>query len=228
MSQHIFSSSSELQNIPGTAPSSPSLSVSERLARYGSDSFSAVEHLSLWLLGQESEHQATTLLRHFGSFTALSRASFEELRQFVSKTKAERLVAALRVSAIAICEEASSLSLDTPERVFQVCQDTRFFSQETLRVVLVNTRIRFIKSVEITKGTLNGSLAHPREIFRPAIVSSAFAFVVVRISGGSSSCTRGQRDNCNWDSVCATYKASSWRDSLTNRCDIAVISIAAP
>jgi len=31
----------------------------------------------------------------------------------------------------------------------------------------------------ITKGTLNESLAHPREVFRAAIVHSAYALIVV-------------------------------------------------
>jgi len=46
MSQHIFQSSSELQNIPEADPkASLSFSVRERLARYGSSSLSGVEHL---------------------------------------------------------------------------------------------------------------------------------------------------------------------------------------
>jgi hypothetical protein len=43
---NIFQSSSELQNIPEAAPkASPSFSVSERLALYGSSALSGVEHL---------------------------------------------------------------------------------------------------------------------------------------------------------------------------------------
>jgi len=48
-----------------------------------------------------------------------------------------------------------------------------------LRVMLLDTRFRRITAVDITKGTVNESLAHPREIFKPAIVHSAYAFVVV-------------------------------------------------
>ena len=32
---------------------------------------------------------------------------------------------------------------------------------------------------DVTKGTLNESLAHPREVFRAAIVHSAYALIVV-------------------------------------------------
>ena len=54
MAHHIFQLESELQNIPEAAPkASPSFSVSEKLARYGSSALSGVEHLTL-LVGKES------------------------------------------------------------------------------------------------------------------------------------------------------------------------------
>jgi DNA repair protein RadC len=53
------------------------------------------------------------------------------------------------------------------------------FQQEVLRVVLLDTRLRRITAVDVTKGTLNESLAHPREVFQAAIVHSAYALVVV-------------------------------------------------
>jgi DNA repair protein RadC len=53
------------------------------------------------------------------------------------------------------------------------------FHQEVVRVVLLDAQNRCITKVEIAKGTVNQSLAHPREIFRPAIIHSAYAFVMV-------------------------------------------------
>jgi DNA repair protein RadC len=44
-----------------------------------------------------------------------------------------------------------------------------------LRVILLDTRYRYISTVEITKGSINESLAHPRDIFRPVIGQSAYA-----------------------------------------------------
>ena len=69
MSQHIFQLESELQNIPEAAPkASPSFSVSEKLARYGSSALSGLEHLTL-LVGKEAV--ALALIHHFGSLKAL-------------------------------------------------------------------------------------------------------------------------------------------------------------
>jgi DNA repair protein RadC len=80
MAHHIFQSETELQNNSEAAPSSPSFSVSEKLACYGSSALSGAEHLTL-LVGKESV--ALALIRHFGSLKALARASFQELRQFL-------------------------------------------------------------------------------------------------------------------------------------------------
>ena len=65
MAHHIFQLETELQNISEAAPkASPSFSVSEKLARYGSSALSGLEHLRL-LIGKDS--MADALLRHFGS-----------------------------------------------------------------------------------------------------------------------------------------------------------------
>ena len=55
---------------------------------------------------------ALALMRHFGSLKALSCASFLELRQFLPQQKAEAVIAALSVSAIAETEHALSEQLD--------------------------------------------------------------------------------------------------------------------
>src|ERR1700732_2111810 len=97
MAHHIFQSETELQNIPEAAPkASPSFSVSEKLARYGSSALSGVEHLAL-LVGKESV--AVALIRHFGSLKAMARASFQELRQCLPRRQAKSVVAALRYAS---------------------------------------------------------------------------------------------------------------------------------
>ena len=179
MFQHIFQFESELQNSSQeAAPSSPSLSltVSEKLERYGSSALSGVEHLTL-ILGKED--LALALVRHFGSIKALSRASLQQLLQFLPRRKAETLVAALSMSTIAESEHARSEAFDSPESVYRACVDMKLFNQELLRVVLLDAKQRLIALVDVSKGTLNESLAHPRDIFLPAIAHAAHSLVLV-------------------------------------------------
>ena len=88
-------------------------------------------------------------------------------------------MAALSISNVADTEHALSVQLNTSERIYQANLDMKKFHQEVVRVVLVDAQNRCITTVDISRGTVNQSLAHPREIFRPAIIHSASAFALV-------------------------------------------------
>lgn len=51
--------------------------------------------------------------------------------------------------------------------------------QEELHVVTLDTKHRVINTHQVSRGSLNGSNAHPREVFRPAIKDAAAAVLVV-------------------------------------------------
>jgi len=72
------------------------------------------------------------------------------------------------------------VKVDTPARVVEYLQSAFAQSpmQETLWVILLNRKNCAIGRVMITSGTLTGSLVHPREVFRPAILASAAAIIV--------------------------------------------------
>ena len=54
----------------------------------------------------------------------------------------------------------------------------RQLGKESLRVVLLDTKLHLLRVEEISLGSLNECLAHPREILRPAILHSAYAFIL--------------------------------------------------
>ena len=96
---------------------------------------SDVEHLGL-LVGKET--LAARLLAHLGSLKSLAKASAYELGAFMMNRNAERLVAALAVSARAQAHNAFQGPFDTPETVYRSCLDMQAFQQEVLRVVLLD------------------------------------------------------------------------------------------
>jgi DNA repair protein RadC len=55
----------------------------------------------------------------------------------------------------------------------------KLFNQEVLRVICSHMGYRHISTVELTKGSINESFAHPRDIYQPVIGKSAFALVLV-------------------------------------------------
>jgi DNA repair protein RadC len=177
MQQPIFQFGSEPQNTTNPHPSSSHCSsVQERLVTYGSEALDTAEHLGL-ILG--SQKAADVLLDHFGSLTVLARASVEELLPFVPRAKALRLVSSLRMGAVALREERQSLTIDSPEIIADLCCEMRFLDREWLRVVILNVKQQLIKVATVSQGSVNASLAHPREVFKPAIVLSAYSFILV-------------------------------------------------
>ena len=189
MAHHIFQLENDLQNIPEAAPkASPSFSVSEKLARYGSSALSGVELLRL-LVGKDSI--ADALLRHFGSLKALSRASFKELRQFLPKGKAEAVMAALSISNVADVEHALSAPLNGAEAIYRANLDMKGFHQEVVRVVLLDAQNGCITRVDIARGTANESLAHPRGCARDSLtVPRKISTLMMRWSWASRSLHR--------------------------------------
>jgi len=67
-----------------------------------------------------------------------------------------------------------------PRDVFELCAPAlRDLPQEEFRVLLLNTQHAVLREVVVTRGTLDGSLVHPREVFRSAIAEGAAAIILL-------------------------------------------------
>ena len=88
-------------------------------------------------------------------------------------------MAALSISNVVDAEHALSSPLSNAEAIYRANLDMKGFQQEVVRVVLLDAQNRCVTKVDISKGIVNESFAGPREILRPAIIHSAYAFVLV-------------------------------------------------
>jgi len=134
---------------------------------------------------------ARELIERYKSFAELSRCSVKELSEIkgIGPAKALELVAAFNLGKRFTQEPLSQQKLDSPELIYKLLGDEmRMMRTESLRVVLLDTRYRLMRIEPISVGSMNESIAHPREIFRPAITYSAYAVIVVHNhpSGDSS------------------------------------------
>ena len=66
-----------------------------------------------------------------------------------------------------------------PEDVNDVCRGLRSRRFEEFHVLLLNARHEVMRRVMVSRGSLNASIVHPREVFRPAILASAASIVLV-------------------------------------------------
>ncbi len=71
-------------------------------------------------------------------------------------------------------------SITTPEDVVALClPQLRGADREHFWALVLNTKNRLVRTVEVSVGSLNASIVHPRELFKEAVRLSAAAVVVV-------------------------------------------------
>jgi DNA repair protein RadC len=131
---------------------------------------------------------AGDLLLHFsepGGGPALRRlmaASPTELRRVpgIGPAKATKIQAALELGGRAASEarperERVRCAQDVYERLRPLMRD---LPHEEFHVLLLNTQNQIVRQLPVTRGTLDASLVHPREVFRPAVVEAAASVIL--------------------------------------------------
>ncbi len=152
----------------------------------GAESLKTAELLAILLRTGTTDRPvlelADFLLSHFGSLEALSRAPVGELMKIkgVGQAKAIELKAAFALAARLARSEAEARPIDTAADVARLLgNEMRLLPYESVRVICLNTQRKVLAVEEITRGTLNESLFHPREAYRPALARQADAVVLV-------------------------------------------------
>ena len=159
----------------------------ERLVAHGADALSQAELIAILLRtglkGANAVEIGRQVVQKYGSLQSLAQASLEDLQTVkgIGRDKAVTLVAAFTLARKMARElRVESPVLDTPEAVANLMrEDNRLRRVETFQVLLLNTRRRLIRAAEISDGTLDTLLVHPREVFEKAITAGAAAIVLV-------------------------------------------------
>jgi DNA repair protein RadC len=158
----------------------------EKLAARGASALSDAELIAILLrtgkVGANAIDVARDLLKQHTSLRGLSRCRVNELAKVpgIGPAKAVQLAAAFDLGNRLARESLTNQKIDSPELVNSlVGGEMRMLRTEEMRAILLDTRYRLIRVENISSGTVNESIAHPREIFRPAIIASAYAVIVV-------------------------------------------------
>ncbi|MDE3058239.1 MAG: DNA repair protein RadC [Bacteroidota bacterium] len=159
----------------------------EKLMHAGPDVLSEAELLAI-LIGSgtgkvTAVDLAKRLLVDHKNLRALAGLSVGELQQLrgIGEARAVSIVAAFELARrlYSLPEEERQV-IRTPDDVAgRFIPRLRDMKQEVFIVLLLNSANRMIKEVTITRGLLNSSLTHPREVFRSAIVESAASIILL-------------------------------------------------
>lgn len=158
----------------------------ERLVKFGEQNLSAQELLQIILgrgvAGESVAVTAQKLLSRFGNLEKLSEASIGELSSVkgIGLAKAAQIKAACEIGRRISTQTSpyKSKELTNPEKVFKLMKGKlRNYHKEHFYMISLNTRNATISEVSI--GTLDTSLVHPREIFSEAIKNKAASVIFV-------------------------------------------------
>jgi DNA repair protein RadC len=160
----------------------------ERLQKLGAEALSAQEILALILgrgiAGESVMVTAQRLLGEFGSLKGVAAASLEQLSHVkgIGLAKAAQIKAAFELSSRVdgYSEAGRRPPVKTPNDVAGLVRSRlKDKKKEYFLALLLDTRNRLIKAAEISVGSLDSSIVHPREVFKEAISASAAAVIFV-------------------------------------------------
>jgi len=163
----------------------------ERLVKFGEQALSAQELLQLILgrgiAGESVVVTAQKLLSQFGSFQKLAEASIEELSSVkgIGPAKATQLKAVFEIARrINSCEQSqvrkgNKKIILTPKDVFKLVRaKISNYAKEHFFVLSFDVRNGFLGIDEISVGTLDANLVHPRETYDAAIRRHAASVII--------------------------------------------------
>jgi DNA repair protein RadC len=161
----------------------------ERLLKLGTEALSAQEILALVLgrgiAGESVIVTAQRLLSEFGNLKGIASASIEELSKVrgIGVAKATQLKASFelgkRVEESYLYEPKGKAIRTSEDAVNLVRTRLRGKKKEHFLVLLLDTRNHLITASEISMGSLNSSIVHPREVFKEATSVSASSCIFI-------------------------------------------------
>ncbi len=173
----------------------------EKLEEVGAEHLSNAELLAVLIKTGTRSFTAIELaqhvlrLSHDGRLSSLNLLSLEQLKKVkgIGRVKAIQIKAALELSKRVATRDGvlhhTIKSANDVEKLMM--EEMRYLKKEVFRAILLDTKNQVIKTVDISMGSLNSSIVHPREVFSEAVKcgSNSVIFVHNHPSGDPSPST---------------------------------------
>lgn len=162
----------------------------EKMRKHGASSLTNAELLALILrtgdtaTGKSAIDLGRDIISHFGdNLRELGNADISEITAIkgMGPAKATGIKAAFALATRFQARKLERLDRFTsPRQVFEYFHhEFRDSRKEYFLALLLDGKNRIVRRVQISEGTLNQSIVHPREVFAPAVKESAAAVILV-------------------------------------------------
>jgi DNA repair protein RadC len=159
----------------------------EKLLKRGPDTLSEAELLAILIRTGTGAGTALDLARavltQHGSLRRLAARNAEEIMRTngMGEAKSLSLIAAFEIGRrVQGMKEEGRLIIRSPDDVAGIMVPRlRDATTEMFYVLILDSQNGLVREVELTSGTLNASLVHPREVYKAAIDHRAASIIVV-------------------------------------------------
>ena len=159
----------------------------EKMLKNGEKSLSNAELLAILLRNGTKHKNAIELANYIinkdlQGMRYLQDVTIEELCNIegIGPSKATQIKAALELGIRVASYKPQRYKVTNPWDIYKYYMESmRYAKQEIFKVVLLNTKNEIIADIDVSIGTLNSSLVHPREVFREAIKRSSNKIILM-------------------------------------------------
>jgi len=160
----------------------------EKLINYGVRSLSNVELLAVIIRTGYKDKSALELAKDIiymdqSGIKNLSQITYEELISLkgVGSCKASQILASIELGKrINNWMGEEKIRVNTPQILATVLMDDmKFLNKEHFKIALLDTKNQVISIDNVSIGTLNASIVHPRDVFNIAIKKNANSIILI-------------------------------------------------
>ena len=159
----------------------------EKMLAQGENSLSNAELLAIILRTGTKQKNVIDLANYIinkdsQGIRYLQDITIDELCEIdgVGLTKATMIKAAIELGRRVASFKPNKYKVKNPWDIYKYyMEELRYAPKEIFKIVLLNTKNEIITDIDISIGTLNSSLVHPREVFREAIRRSSNKIILI-------------------------------------------------
>ncbi len=159
----------------------------EKMLTKGEKSLSNAELLSIILRTGTKKQSVLELANYILNKESqgirwLNDITIEELCEIdgIGLSKATQIKAALELGIRISSAKPNKYKVKNPWDIYKYYMESlRYLNKEVFKTILLNSKNEIICDIEVSIGTLNASLVHPREVFREAIKRSSNKIILM-------------------------------------------------